>query len=46
LEHESGECAAVFLPYHKALFGRLKYGDLFASRAEVRIFAGTTGHAT
>src|SRR5262245_60157078 len=34
LEHESGECVAVFLPYRKTLFGQLKYGDLFASEGE------------
>lgn len=43
LEHESGEYAAVFLPYRKGLLGRLKYGELFASRLEPRIFASTAG---
>ena len=38
LEHESGECAIVFLPYRKGLLGRRKYGDLFASRMNPQVF--------
>jgi len=43
LEHESGECVTVFLPYRKGLFGRLKYGEIFASPAEGRMFIGANG---
>ncbi len=31
LEHVDGEAISVFLPYKKSIFGRLKYGDLFAT---------------
>jgi hypothetical protein len=39
LEHEKGEAVQVFLPYGKKLFGRIAYGDLFATAATSRIFA-------
>ena len=42
LEHESGECTTVFLPYRKSWFGGLKFGDLFASPADARVFLART----
>ena len=38
LEHASGEAMDVFLPYRKALLGRLKYGELFAVPGAPRTF--------
>jgi hypothetical protein len=41
LEHESGECVDVFLPYEKTTAGDFKYGMLFASKAEPQVFQRT-----
>jgi len=30
LEHATGEAVAVYQPYKKRMFGRIKYGDIFA----------------
>jgi hypothetical protein len=38
LEHISAENAAVFLPYSKGWFGRVKYGGMFASAMESQVF--------
>jgi len=38
LEHLNGETAEVFLPYTKGWLGRLKYGNLFASKGDAQIF--------
>lgn len=38
LEHESGEAVAVFLPYHKGLFGHISYGQLFAGGLDHQVF--------
>jgi hypothetical protein len=40
LEHADGEAVDVYLPYRKGLSGRIKYGSLFASPGERRIFGG------
>ena len=40
LEHSNGESAAVFLPYRKSWFGRMKYGRVFAQQGGHDIFAG------
>lgn len=39
LEHQTGEAVNVFLPYQKKLFGSIKYGEIFASPGERRIFS-------
>ncbi len=38
LEHQSGEAVTVFLPYRKGWFGRISYGELFASERESQFF--------
>jgi hypothetical protein len=38
LEHQSGEAVTVFLPYQKAWFGRIRYGELFASARDAQFF--------
>jgi hypothetical protein len=38
LEHKNDEAIEVFLPYHKSLFGKIKYGDVFASQGVREIF--------
>jgi hypothetical protein len=38
LEHVTGQCAEVFLPYKKGLLGRTKFGDLFAVAGNSRVF--------
>jgi hypothetical protein len=39
LEHESGECVAVFLPYRKRFFAGIKYGPLLANHLQPHVFA-------
>jgi hypothetical protein len=39
LEHADGEAVDVYLPYRKGLFGRIKYGSLFASPGERLVFS-------
>jgi hypothetical protein len=39
LEHADGDCVEVYLPYKKGLLGRRKYGDVFATSGERRVFA-------
>jgi hypothetical protein len=38
LEHRSGEAVAAFLPYQKGWFGRIKYGQIFASARDAQFF--------
>ena len=38
LEHEGGETMDVFEPYQKKWFGRIGYGELFASEREAQFF--------
>jgi hypothetical protein len=38
LEHISGECGDVYLPYRKGFLGRIKWGQLFAVTADGRVF--------
>ena len=38
LEHQSGEAVNVFLPYQKGWFGRIRYGELFASARDPQFF--------
>ena len=42
LEHETGECLAVFIPYRKEISGQVTYGELFASRMPPHIFVTDT----
>jgi hypothetical protein len=39
LEHKDGEAIDVYLPYRKPLLGKVKYGELFATRGTPQIFA-------
>jgi hypothetical protein len=43
LEHANGEAVTVFLPYQKGWFGRVRYGNLFASARDRQFFSGTGG---
>lgn len=38
LEHVDGEAVSVFLPYKKSIFGKLEYGDLFATPGTPSLF--------
>jgi len=38
LEHAVGESVDVYLPYRKRWFGRVDYGEIFASRRAPQIF--------
>jgi hypothetical protein len=38
LEHVDGEAVDVYLPYRKGLFGKFKYGSVFATQGERLIF--------
>lgn len=38
IEEEDGKSINVFLPYKKNFFGKIKYGELFASPKEITIF--------
>ena len=38
MEHENGEAAEVYLPYHKDMSGFIKYGDIFAYKGSCKIF--------
>jgi hypothetical protein len=38
IEYSDGEAIDVFLPYSKKWFGRIKYGEVVASRGESKIF--------
>ena len=38
LEHQSGEAVDACVPYKKGLFGRLKYGELFAGKRDPTFF--------
>ncbi|MBO0723627.1 MAG: hypothetical protein J2P41_22575 [Blastocatellia bacterium] len=42
LEHISGECVDVYLPYRKGWLGRYKYGQIFAGPRDSRIFGITS----
>jgi len=39
LEHQDGEAIDVFLPYRKGLFGKVKYGEVFATAGAPQVFA-------
>lgn len=39
LEHAEGQCVDVYLPYRKGLLGRYKFGEVFASPRDGRIFS-------
>ena len=41
LEHNTGQCVSVFLPYKKGWFGKIQYGELFASARHPQIFVGS-----
>jgi hypothetical protein len=41
LEHETGQCVSVFLPYTKGWFGKIQYGDLFATKRDAQFFVQT-----
>lgn len=41
LEHNTGECVSVFVPYAKGWFGKIKYGPLFASQRDPQIFTAS-----
>jgi hypothetical protein len=43
LEHASERCARLFLPYRKGFLKRIKYGQLFGSTQEPRIFEDPSG---
>lgn len=45
LEHHSGEGVDVLLPYRKPPFGRMQYGELFATRRILRFFVPGDGTA-
>lgn len=38
LEHVTGESVDVFVPYRKRWFGRIEYGEIFASARALQIF--------
>ena len=40
LESNTGQCVSVFVPYKKGWFGKIKYGELFASKIDAQIFVG------
>jgi hypothetical protein len=41
LEHNTGQCVSVFLPYKKGWLGKIQYGQLFASAREPQVFVGS-----
>ena len=41
LEHQTGQCFSVYVPYKKGWFGKIQYGDLFATQKNARIFPQT-----
>ena len=41
LEHKDGEAIDVYLPYRKPLFGKVKYGELFATPGAAQVFSGS-----
>jgi hypothetical protein len=43
LEHSTGEAVTVFLPYEKGWFGRVRYGNLFASTRDRQFFSSAGG---
>jgi hypothetical protein len=38
LEHQSGECVDVFLPYEKTSTNEFLYGNLFVTKAQTHLF--------
>lgn len=38
LEHQTGQSVSVFVPYKKGLFGKVKYGAIFAAAREPEFF--------
>lgn len=38
MEHQSGQCARIYLPYKKGWFGKIQYGELFATRRDAEFF--------
>ena len=43
LQHVSGEAVDVYLPYRKGLFGRIRYGQIFATPGTLAVFVGAQG---
>jgi len=41
LEHKTGQCISVFLPYKKGWFSKVQYGDLFATKRDGQFFVQT-----
>ncbi|MFO0828715.1 MAG: hypothetical protein U0572_11290 [Phycisphaerales bacterium] len=41
LEHQTGQSVSVFLPYKKGWFGKIQYGELFATKRDAEIFVQT-----
>lgn len=39
LEHQSGQGMEVFVPYKKSWFGKMRYGELFATPRLLQFFA-------
>jgi hypothetical protein len=38
IEYADGEAVSVYLPYKKNWFGKVRYGEIFASPGESRVF--------
>ena len=38
IEEKDGKSVNIFIPYKKNIFGKIKYGELFASPKEINIF--------
>jgi hypothetical protein len=38
LEHQTGQCVSLFVPYNKNWFGKIKYGTLFATKRDLQFF--------
>jgi hypothetical protein len=41
IEYADGGAVGVYLPYKKNWFGKVRYGEIFASAAEPRVFTKT-----
>lgn len=41
IEYADGEAVAVYVPYKKGWFGKVRYGVIFASAAESKIFGNS-----
>jgi hypothetical protein len=38
MEHQSGQCADLYLPYKKGWLGKIQYGELFAAKRDPQFF--------